>query len=159
MAKQNKTTTNQNNPSIFNKTNAFFESRKTQSIIGTLLFLISIFLMTSFISYFTNRNWEKDQSQLNFLADKTIVVNNFLGKIGAEVSQFLIFDGFGIATFILPVLLFFTGLYLTVGVSLKKRFWSWSWAVLGMIWISVTFAAIDLFHSTVSGKIGYELND
>lgn len=156
MAKSNKSSSN---PSVFKKTNAFFESRKTQSIIGLFLFLISIFLIASFISYFTNHNWEKDQSQLNFIADRSIEVNNYLGKIGATVSQFFIFDGFGIAAFIIPVLLFFTGLYLTVGVSLKKRFWSWSWAILGMIWIALTFAAIDLLHSTVSGKIGYELHE
>ena len=124
MTKTKKSSSDQNNPSIFKKTNAFFESRKTQSIIGTFLFLIAIFLMASFISFFTNRNWEKDQSQLNFFAERSEEVNNYLGKIGAAVSQFFIFDGFGIASFLIPILLFFTGLYLTVGVSLKKRFWS-----------------------------------
>ncbi|MDP3353713.1 MAG: DNA translocase FtsK 4TM domain-containing protein, partial [Flavobacteriaceae bacterium] len=159
MAKSKKSSTNPNNTSFFKKINMFFESRKTQSIIGSFLFLIAIFLIASFISFFANHNWEKDQSQLNFLTDRSEDVNNYLGKIGASVSQFFIFDGFGIASFLIPILLFFTGLYLTVGVSLKKRFWSWSWAILGMIWISVTFATIDLLHSTVSGKIGYELQD
>ncbi|MDO9260979.1 MAG: DNA translocase FtsK [Flavobacteriaceae bacterium] len=159
MTKTKKSSENQNSISIIQKINLFFESRKTQSIIGTLLFLVSIFLMASFISFFTNRNWEKDQSQLIYLTDKSIEVDNFLGKIGASLSHFFITDGFGIASFIIPVLLFLTGLYLIVGVSLRKRFWSWSWAILGMIWISVFLATIDLFHSVVSGTIGFELNE
>ena len=159
MAKSKNSSNNQNNPSFFKKPKTFFESRKTQSIFGSFLFIIAIFLIASFISFFSNRNWEKDQSQLNYFADRGEEVNNYLGKLGTAVSHFFIFDGFGIASFLIPILLFFTGLYLTVGVSLKKRFWSWSWAILGMIWISVTFATINLLHATVSGKIGYELQE
>lgn len=158
MAKTKKSTENQNSTSTTQKIKHFFESRKTQSIVGLLLFLISIFLLATFISYFTNQNWEKDQSQLNYFTHRSEEVNNYLGKIGASVSHFFIYDGFGIASFLIPILLFFTGLYLTLGVALKKRFWSWSWAILGMIWIAVTFATIDLFHTTVSGTIGYELH-
>ena len=159
MANTKKSTSDNNKSTFFKKTSAFFESRKTQTIIGSFLFLISIFLISSFISFFTNRNWEKDQSQFNFFNDRNEEVSNYLGKIGAAVSDFFIYNGFGIASFLIPILLFFTGLYITLGVSLKKRFWSWSWSILGMIWISVTFATIDLLHSTVSGKIGIELEE
>lgn len=159
MAKSNKSTSNSSNQSVFKKTSAFFENRKTQSIIGLFLLLTAIFLLTSFSSYFINRTWEVDQSQLNLLADRSVEVKNILGKLGASTSHFLIYNGFGIASFTIPILLFFSGLYLTVGVSLNKRFWSFTWAILGMIWVSITIATVDLLHSTVSGMIGFEVSE
>ncbi|MBS3993713.1 MAG: DNA translocase FtsK [Bacteroidetes bacterium] len=159
MAKSKKTTSNSSNPSAFKKTSAFFESRKTQSILGLFFLLIAIFLFTAFVSYFIDRTWEADQSQLGLLAERSADVKNILGKLGASISHFFIYNGFGIASFALPILLFFSGLYLTVGVSIKKRFWSFTWAILGMIWVSVSIATADLLHSTASGKIGYEVSE
>ncbi|MDZ7614999.1 MAG: DNA translocase FtsK 4TM domain-containing protein [Flavobacteriaceae bacterium] len=43
-------------------------------------------------------------------SDKSVEVENTLGKAGANLSDFFVYDGFGLATFIFPILLFFTGL-------------------------------------------------
>ena len=85
----------ENKPNIF----AFFKSRQAQTILGTFLILFSAFLCIAFISFFFN--WQEDQSALTELANKTVRSKNLLGKIGASLSNFFIYKGFGIAAFII----------------------------------------------------------
>ena len=95
MAKKKKTIPKTPKKLRFQKTKTFFGSRQTQTIIGLFIALFSIFLFVSFISYLFN--WQQDQSQLSNFTDKSIAVKNMLGKIGASISHFFIYQNFGIA--------------------------------------------------------------
>ncbi len=158
MAKKKKTssktrgTKNKNN-----RFSDFFKSKQTHLVFGVFIFTTAIFLLISFYSFF--HHWKEDQSQLNDFPDKTVQTNNILGKIGASVSDFLIYDGFGIATFLFPILLFFTGLYIILDIPVKQLKKSWLNGILAMIWLSLGFAFFSNENPLFAGKVGYEINE
>jgi S-DNA-T family DNA segregation ATPase FtsK/SpoIIIE len=96
---------------------------------------------------------------LNNFFNKDVAVNNVLGKLGAELSNFFVYDGFGLATFIFPLLLFFTGLYIILDISLKPLRRSWINWLLIMIWLSLSLAFFLPEKPILAGKIGYEVNN
>ncbi|NOR27309.1 MAG: DNA translocase FtsK [Lutibacter sp.] len=156
MAKKSKTTTKAATKKRLKKTNSFFESRQTQTIIGLFIALFSIFLFTSFISYLFN--WQQDQSQLSNFTDKNTSVKNLLGKIGASISHFFIYKNFGIAALYLPILLFLSGVSITFKGSAKNVRKNWVWGILGIILFSITFGFFAHKNSLLAGVIGFELN-
>lgn len=156
MSKKRKTTKTVAKPR-FQKTTSFFGSRQTQTILGLFIGLFSIFLLVSFISYLFN--WQQDQSQLSNFSDKTITVKNLLGKIGATISHFFIYKSFGVAILYLPILLFFSGLFIFLKGSLKRVRKSWGWGILGILWFSISFGFTRNTNSLLAGVIGFELNN
>lgn len=156
MAKTNKSTVKTPRKSFFKGIKSFFENRLTQTILGLFLMLFAVFLVTSFISYIFNG--EEDQSQISNFSDKNVPVKNLLGKIGASLSEFLIRDGFGVATVYVPVLLFFTGLLVFFKGGLKRIRKYWFWGMLGMLWFSVTLAFLVTEKPILGGVVGFELN-
>tara|TARA_R110000787_G_scaffold48953_12_gene117565 strand:+ start:3088 stop:5511 length:2424 start_codon:yes stop_codon:yes gene_type:complete len=135
----------------------FFKSRQTQTVIGSFLLLFSLFLVVAFISFFFN--WQEDQSIISQFADKTVQGENLLGKVGANLSHFFIYNGFGLGAFIIPYLLFITGLFWLLKTRLSKLIISYNWGLLGMLWISVSLGFINKSASLFSGVIGYEINE
>ncbi|MFK5958903.1 MAG: DNA translocase FtsK [Lutibacter sp.] len=157
MAKKKKITTKTVSKPRFQKTKSFFGNRQTQTIIGLFVMLFSIFLIASFISYLFN--WQQDQSQLVNFTDKNTTVKNLLGKIGATVSHFFIYKSFGITALYLPILLFFSGLFIFLKGSFKKVQKSWGWGILGIIWFSISFGFLAHKNPLLPGIIGFELNN
>ena len=144
-------------PKKTSKRAAFFKNKQTHLAFGVFLVLFSVFLFSSFVSFFSH--WFQDQSQLVNFAERDVQVKNILGKIGANLSHFFIYNGYGIAAFILPILIFITGLFLIFDVPLKKARKISFWAILAMIWLSLVTALFFTKNALVSGVNGYELND
>ena len=140
-----------------NRVVSFFKSSQTHLVFGVFIFSSAIFLFVSFYSFFMH--WKEDQSQLDDFSNKAIDAQNLFGKFGAYISDFLIYDGFGIAMFIFPVLLFFTGLYAILNIPLRKLQQLWFSGILIMIWATLLFGYLDLENSLLAGTIGYEIND
>ena len=157
MAKKKKVTAKSKSKPRFQKTKSFFGSRQTQTIFGSFVILSAVFLFTSFISYLLN--WQDDYSQIFEFSDKNITVKNLLGKIGAAVSHFVIYEGFGIMSIFLTILLAFSGILIFLKGSLKRVRGSWGWGILGLIWFSIFFASFIPESSLLSGVIGYELKN
>jgi len=157
MAKNSKKTVKTPRKPRFQGIKSFFGNRQTQTILGLFLMLFAMFLATSFISYLLNG--QEDQSQLSNFSDKNVTVQNLLGKIGAAISQFFIYDGFGIAAVYLPILLFFTGLLVFFKGGLKRVRKFWGWGILGMLWLSITLGFLLPNNSILAGVVGFELNN
>ncbi len=136
---------------------SFFKSKQTLLVFGVFIFTLAIFLLIAFYSFFDH--WKEDQSQLGAFFNRDITVNNVLGKLGANLSNFFVFDGFGLATFIFPVLLFISGLYIILDITLKPLRRSWINWILIMMWLSLTLAFLFTERPVFAGKIGYEVND
>ena len=141
----------------FQKTKAFFNNRQTHTVFGLFLILFSIFLIIAFFSFFFS--WQADQSTLTQFADKTVETKNLLGKIGAVLSHFFIYDGFGIAAFILPILLFVSGLYWLFNMPFRRVIKTWNWGILVMLWFSITLGFVPDKYSVLAGIIGVEINE
>jgi S-DNA-T family DNA segregation ATPase FtsK/SpoIIIE len=141
----------------FQNVKSFIGNRQTQTVFGFFLVLFSLFLCIAFVSFFFS--WDIDQSELSEFSNKNAKVKNWLGKIGHILSNTFIYKGFGISAFLIPILLFFSGLFILFQVSLKKLRSSWSWGILGMIWVSTFFGFFTNNSSLLSGIVGYEVND
>lgn len=157
MAKKKTTTTKTERKPRFQKIKSFFGNRQTQTIIGAFTVLFAIFLLISFLSYLFN--WQDDQSQLARFTDKNTSVKNLLGKIGASISHFFIYDGFGIASIYIPFIIFFSGVGIFLKGSIKHLRKYWGWGILGVIWFSIAIGFFSSKNSLLPGIIGYELNN
>ena len=139
------------------KLKGYFSLSRTQQIMfGVFLVLFSIIIFSSLISYFGT--WRADQSELTQFFNKDVDSINIASKFGALISHFLIYLMFGVSSFILPILLFISGLTLFVNADLAKLFKRWFWGILIMIWFSLFFG----YYSTnyiYSGSIGFEVNE
>ena len=125
-------------------------------LLGFLLLFISIILTISFISYFIN--WKVDQSNISEILDRSVKTGNYLGKIGATLGDFFIYKLFGIASFIIPIVLSITSYYLLLEKKIFQLIGSWTWAIIYMLWISTLAGYIQEISSIPSGIVGYEIN-
>jgi S-DNA-T family DNA segregation ATPase FtsK/SpoIIIE len=157
MAKRKKPSSKAKKGKGGNKLSSFFKSQQTHLVFGVFVFSASIFLLISFYSFL--HVWKKDQSILNDLGDKTLNAQNVLGKLGATAADFFVYDGFGVATFLFPILLFFTGLYIILNIPVKQLYRPWFNGMLIMIWLSLALAHFKKDYDLLGGKVGFEIND
>ena len=150
-----KSTTNKTQKKRISKINLKLSSSQ-RLVTGSFFTIIGILLFIALLSYlFTGEN---DQSTLNDFTNRATQTENWLSKIGAWVSELLIYNGFGVFSFI------FSGLIVLSGVSIlansnKKRLWrNWFWGTIIIIWGSVLFGFIFSSAPNLGGTIGYELN-
>ena len=139
----------------FQSFKAFFKNRQTQTVFGLFLTLFSFFLVIAFFSFFFS--WQEDQSTLSQFANKAVKSKNLLGKIGTQLSDFFIYRGFGLAGFIIPVLIFLTGVSILFKISFKTIVKNWNWGLLFMLWISIAFGFAP--NKILSGVVGFEMNE
>ena len=140
-----------------NRVVGFVKNQQTHLVFGVFIFTSSIFLLISFYSFLMH--WKEDQSILSNFSDRSFSANNLLGKLGANLSDFFVFDGFGLATFLFPILLFFTGLYIILNIPVKQLFKAWINALLIMIWLSIGLAYFVPEYPLLGGKVGFEINE
>ncbi|HKC36661.1 MAG TPA: DNA translocase FtsK [Chitinophagaceae bacterium] len=117
---------------------------RTWKIVGAIFLLISLFLFISFISYLFT--WKEDmdvaQQGLSALFNNDKSASNLLGRLGAVVSGFFIFNGFGLASFLICTFFF------VVGVNLlfrRKVFSIWrnlKYVTIGLLVLSVSLAFV-----------------
>ena len=122
--------------------------------IGSSLIILSLFLIISFISYFFTGNI--DQSNLNNFTDNTISTTNSLGKIGAMLSDFFIYRGFGLSSIIFPFLIFISALHILLDLKKRKLSNNWLWGFYLVFLVSIFFGLVD-FGNIYSGIVGYEV--
>src|SRR6476660_8104613 len=85
-------------------------SRQQKILFGSMLVLFSISLFLAFVSFYIHGQY--DQSAVDKLTDRTVTVENWLGKFGAFLSDIFIYRGFGLASFLFVRLFLLTGAYL-----------------------------------------------
>ena len=132
-------------------------SKQNKVILGSLLILLSLALMFSFVSFYYT--WQDDQSLLTEFANRDQSAENLLNKFGASVSHFFMYRGFGLASFIFPVLLCLSGLYLFLGIQPKGLASKWIWGLVILIWVSIALGFFAAEQPLLGGQVGYEMND
>ena len=129
---------------------------KFKVILGYILLFISVILFTSFISYMYN--WRVDQSNVESLLDRSIEVENILGKVGASISHFFIFNLFGISSFILPIILFISSYYLLFNKKILDLIKKINWLLILTIWTTILTGYISNYFPIQTGIVGFEIN-
>ena len=122
--------------------------------IGSTLAILSVFLFVSFVSYFFTG--EIDQSNLYSFSDKNITNSNSLGKIGAIISDFFIYKGFGVSSIIISFLIFLSSLHVLLEIKKRKLIKNWLWGFYLIFLFSIFFGLVD-YGNIYSGIIGYEI--
>ena len=111
-------------------------------ILGLVLMFVAFYLLISFISYLFT--WDQDQDRvLQFswgLLLEDFEMSNWLGRLGAIVSNMFFYWGFGISSFLIVMLLYRYGLALTQRVPLSRLHGSLRSTVIYMILLSAFFA-------------------
>lgn len=140
-------------------------SQKTKRLIGLALGLVCIYLAISFLSYLFS--WKLDQDKVegaNFVefvfTKQPFEISNWLGKLGAILSHRFIYNGFGIATFLLPFFLFVVSFKILTGIQLFSIRKTFKVSLVALVWGSIFFG---FFFSNnflfVGGNFGYQIND
>jgi len=129
-------------------------------VVGGLTLLFSVFVFLASISYLFT--WRSDQSILNsgisdFIFDfRNLVPHNFMGKLGAFLAHFFIYNGFGIGAFFIYPIFFIIGFNLYFNSKFRIRPKTASKLMVTAIWVSLVCAL--LFSKTfplLSGLLGY----
>ncbi|QMU27973.1 FtsK/SpoIIIE family DNA translocase [Adhaeribacter radiodurans] len=143
----------------------FLRDRRFHLFIGFTLLLAALYLLIAFISYlFTG---PADQSVVealntNNLKDSGLESENWLGLIGAWISNYFIYKWVGVASFFIIPIIFFSGykiLFRRTQVSLS---YTYTICMFATVWCSLLLGYIVLRLNRVedlsflSGGIGYE---
>ena len=130
--------------------------KQYRMLFGFLLVLLSIAFLVSFISFFVSG--QADQSAVDAITDRSVRVENWLGKFGAYVADLFIYRGFGVASFLFVKLCFLSGAFLLLDLPIRKLKNTWFWDLFAIIVLSITFGFFATTIPELGGTIGYELN-
>jgi S-DNA-T family DNA segregation ATPase FtsK/SpoIIIE len=115
---------------------------RTHKISGAVFLLLSIFLFIAFTSYLFT--WREDQSAVRgfsvFSNAPDNKVANLLGSLGAHVSDFFFYNGFGIASYFICSFFFIVGanwLFAKKVFSIRRNL---RYVIIGVIYVSTTAA-------------------
>ena len=133
------------------------KKRRREILFGSFMMLVGFLILISFLSYFYN--WQTDQSTLEAFFDKNVQSQNILNKLGALTAHFFIYQLFGLSAFILPSLMFYTGLLLFFSLPKKRLLRQWSWALCYMICFMIFLGFYQENSPILSGLVGFEVND
>ena len=119
------------------------KDERTHKIVGALLIALGAFLLIAFVSYLFT--WQEDQDKVfnngaGVLFSNDVKVANLVGWLGAWTSHFFIYNGFGLASFLLCSLFFVIG----INLLLKRKYFSIArnlrYVLTGLLFFSVAFA-------------------
>lgn len=155
-----------NNSGSFKFKFEFLNDRKFHLAIGLFLLLSSAFLLVSFVSYLSTG--KADQSVVEAFTQTDIKesgyeVQNWFGIMGAITAHYFIFLWFGIASLLIPPLLFIIGHRIVWKWRLFSITKSFAFTAFYLLWSSMFLGYFMLSSdeisawSFISGGVGYEL--
>ena len=137
---------------------AFLKDRRFHLVIGYLLLLFSFYFLIAFTSYFFTG--KADQSVVQSISEtgwkqSGTQVENWLGLLGAWVSNLFIYNWFGIASFILIPVCFLLGVRIVYKKELVKNSTSlFRILIFSLLWISITSGYL-IHVSNGAAKVGF----
>jgi S-DNA-T family DNA segregation ATPase FtsK/SpoIIIE len=148
------------------KFKAFIELTKDERFrksFGIVVILFSAYLMIAITSYMFT--WQTDQDKVegpffSMLADKSLTVDNWLGKLGALFSHLLVHMGFGISSYLIALLIALPAYKIAFGTSLLPIKKTTRITLFLVMWLSISFGYIfhdDYFY--LGGTVGYHSSE
>jgi S-DNA-T family DNA segregation ATPase FtsK/SpoIIIE len=121
----NQSTDDSEKTSFIQKVKNFIHDERVHKISGLFVMLFSIYTLIALISYFFT--WKNDQDIVQefswrVLFSSEVGVQNLLGRLGAFLSHNLVYNTFGVVSFLLCFVLFSFGL----NTILKRRIFNLS---------------------------------
>ncbi|MEE1088694.1 MAG: DNA translocase FtsK 4TM domain-containing protein, partial [Bacteroidaceae bacterium] len=124
-------------------------------IVGIVLCLVSSFIILSLVSHlFTGAEDQK------IISNPDAIATNWMGNWGAEISQYMIMEMFGLPSIFIPIMLLVTSIRIMRIYEIRLHKWFLNCMVL-MIWfsaalsyISMTLPGLEANHISLGGAIG-----
>ena len=118
---------------------------RTHKILGSISLLIALLFFVAFTSYLFT--WDEDysvvqQEGVNLLWSSTSGVSNLMGTFGAFLSHFFIYQGFGVAAYLLCTFFFILGVNLVLGRQVLSLWRNLRYLIVGLPLLSVAFSAV-----------------
>ena len=130
-----------------------FENKTAHVVFGLILICFAIVLFLSFISFIFNWRQDFDLVQLDastLLVDNSLLVNNLLGKFGARMGDFFIYQQFGISTLLFPFFLAVSGIQVFTQEHILKLNRLFRNSIFLCLWLS-TFLGLSFSNSSILG--------
>ena len=113
---------------------------RVPKLIGILFLFFALYLFIAFTSYLFT--WQIDQNRvlqfsLELLLQSDVEMANWLGRLGAIVSNAFFYWGFGLPSYLFVFLLVVYGMALIRRVPLKKHLKTLRYSVLAMVFFAV----------------------
>ena len=121
------------------------KDERTHKIAGSICLLFAILFFVAFTSYLFT--WDEDQDKVfkegyKLLAGTDTKVANLMGTFGAFISHFLIYKGFGVASYLICTFFFIIGINLFFGKKVFSVFRNIKYLIVGLPLLSITAAVI-----------------
>jgi len=121
------------------------KDERTHKITGAIFLLIAFLLFIAFASYLFT--WEEDQDKVfnsgtSLFWGSEVKVSNLLGTLGAFLSHFFIYKGFGVASFLICSFFFVVGVNFFFGKKIFSVARNVKYLFIGLVVLSVAFAVI-----------------
>ena len=140
----------------------FFQNENFTRITGLFFILLSLFLVSAFVSHLFN--WRADYDIVKdtpfgkFLLDPSLKVTNSMGKIGALIAFVFFHNWFGIASFIIPFYLFIIAFRMFFSVTILPLKITFIYSLFALIFISLSAGyLLSDEYLLLSGGFGYHL--
>lgn len=120
-------------------------TQKAKRITGFLCLTVSMLLFLAMLSHFFYWWMDYDVVQQmqkgSIWSDNGWQVRNFGGRLGAYISYALVNQGFGLASFFLPIALFLAGIHI---LGIRQIHWRRTilQMLFGLLWISIFLGSI-----------------
>ena len=116
---------------------------RTWKILGAVSLFFSLFLFIAFTSYFFT--WKEDQDKVfaggfSILFNNEVKVTNLLGRLGALISHFFIYKGFGVASLLICTFFFVSGINLLVNRKIFSVWRNLKYVTIGLLVLSASLA-------------------
>lgn len=162
-AKKTKVVSGDSKPTLVNRLSERFDKRRTKTILGSILVLLSFFTFLACLSYFFT--WKADQDRV---LDKTLLgflfddnpepVSNWFGKFGAWMSHLFMYRWFGISSFGISFMVMLVGVKWMLNIRLLPLRRSFAITTLFLVWSSLFFGYFVNQIDYLGGTFGYFIN-
>ena len=145
----------------FARFKAFLADERTHKVGGLFLVLASAFLLVAFTSYFFTWRIDQDITSRSWgaILDRSVHVENWLGKLGALTSHQFIHQWFGVAAFVFVLWSFLVGVRILLGSWILPARRTLGWSAMTLFWVPALlgffFAKTD--YTFLGGGIGYTI--
>ncbi len=142
------------------------KDRRLHLAVGFFFIIAALYLLIAFISFLFNG--PADQSVVESVLDSHIKsagleIKNWLGLVGATTAYLFIYRWFGVASFLIPPLLFIIGSRIVFRQQLIRPYRAFQFVAFFLVWTSLLLGYLVyrqgdvLAHGFLGGGVGYEL--
>ncbi|WP_236974372.1 DNA translocase FtsK [Membranihabitans maritimus] len=134
-----------------------------RAIFGLFVAMLSLFLLVALTSYIYT--WKEDQDKVlrfswDLLLTRDVKVENWLGRLGAVMSNFVLYWGVGITSFLIPLY----GFGVAIIIAFQKH---WMHLIRISTYLSICFFIFPLLFEFLfpqsqfawGGAVGFSLNN